>query len=209
VVYVGFNLGDEAVRAWGVVISTDTAFLIGVLALVGQASRFRKSTPMDVDPRIGDPQLADERVDLRVGGLDMSQRRTVDPILGGHNDQKARGALRPTNPKHHHVVRDGLQTLVGHRANEPWFGSSCPPECPGLLDGESYRPMRISGGVYRPQHVERTNDRMCMPCALGCEDCHPEGVGYPSSGSGPRDSLRIGHADAQSCQVPTGGGVGG
>jgi Na+/H+ antiporter NhaA len=36
-VYVVFNLGDEAAAAWGVVISTDTAFLLGVLALVGPA----------------------------------------------------------------------------------------------------------------------------------------------------------------------------
>ncbi len=36
-VYVAFTLGDEAVSAWGVVISTDTAFLLGVLALVGPA----------------------------------------------------------------------------------------------------------------------------------------------------------------------------
>ncbi|SET09060.1 Na+/H+ antiporter NhaA [Geodermatophilus poikilotrophus] len=36
-VYVAFTLGDEAASAWGVVISTDTAFLLGVLALVGPA----------------------------------------------------------------------------------------------------------------------------------------------------------------------------
>ncbi|MBM7805119.1 Na+/H+ antiporter NhaA [Geodermatophilus bullaregiensis] len=36
-VYVGFNLGSDAVGAWGVVISTDTAFLLGILALVGPA----------------------------------------------------------------------------------------------------------------------------------------------------------------------------
>jgi Na+/H+ antiporter NhaA len=36
-VYVAFNLGDEAAAAWGVVISTDTAFLLGVLALLGSA----------------------------------------------------------------------------------------------------------------------------------------------------------------------------
>ncbi|WP_164700989.1 Na+/H+ antiporter NhaA [Modestobacter sp. KNN46-3] len=36
-VYVAFNLGGEGVAAWGVVISTDTAFLLGVLALVGSA----------------------------------------------------------------------------------------------------------------------------------------------------------------------------
>ena len=34
-VYVVFNLGNAAVGAWGVVISTDTAFLVGALALVG------------------------------------------------------------------------------------------------------------------------------------------------------------------------------
>jgi Na+:H+ antiporter, NhaA family len=36
-VYVAFTLGGEAASAWGVVISTDTAFLLGVLALVGPA----------------------------------------------------------------------------------------------------------------------------------------------------------------------------
>ncbi|WP_167761112.1 Na+/H+ antiporter NhaA [Geodermatophilus sp. DF01-2] len=36
-IYVAFTLGDEAAAAWGVVISTDTAFLLGVLALVGPA----------------------------------------------------------------------------------------------------------------------------------------------------------------------------
>ncbi|WP_100501384.1 Na+/H+ antiporter NhaA [Geodermatophilus chilensis] len=36
-VYVAFAGGGEAAAAWGVVISTDTAFLLGVLALVGPA----------------------------------------------------------------------------------------------------------------------------------------------------------------------------
>ncbi|MFC3688817.1 Na+/H+ antiporter NhaA [Aquipuribacter hungaricus] len=36
-VYAAFTLGDEAITAWGVVISTDTAFLLGVLALLGPA----------------------------------------------------------------------------------------------------------------------------------------------------------------------------
>ncbi len=36
-VFAAFNLGGEAVTAWGVVISTDTAFLLGVLALLGPA----------------------------------------------------------------------------------------------------------------------------------------------------------------------------
>jgi Na+/H+ antiporter NhaA len=36
-VFLAFNPSGEAARAWGVVISTDTAFLLGVLALVGPA----------------------------------------------------------------------------------------------------------------------------------------------------------------------------
>lgn len=36
-VYVAFNLADGEVGAWGVVISTDTAFVIGILALLGTA----------------------------------------------------------------------------------------------------------------------------------------------------------------------------
>ncbi|CAA9266489.1 MAG: Na+/H+ antiporter NhaA type, partial [uncultured Blastococcus sp.] len=36
-VYVLVNLGDPAASAWGVVISTDTAFVLGLLALLGRA----------------------------------------------------------------------------------------------------------------------------------------------------------------------------
>ena len=36
-VFLAFNPSGEAAQAWGVVISTDTAFLLGVLALVGPA----------------------------------------------------------------------------------------------------------------------------------------------------------------------------
>src|SRR5687768_342599 len=46
----------------------------------------------------------------------------------------------PTNPKHYHA-RNGMTILVGHRNNEPWFGTSCPAECPGLGDGETYEPI--------------------------------------------------------------------
>jgi len=60
-----------------------------------------------------------------------------------------------TNPKHYHVQR-GMQTLVGHRANEPWFGNTCPPECPGLLDGEGYMPME-------PYHAEGRERRTTRP----------------------------------------------
>src|SRR5919106_140914 len=37
VVYVGFNPDGEAARGWGVVMATDTAFVLGALALVGPA----------------------------------------------------------------------------------------------------------------------------------------------------------------------------
>jgi hypothetical protein len=40
-----------------------------------------------------------------------------------------------TNRAHYHGP-----VLVGHRDNVPWFGESCPPECPGVRDGETYRP---------------------------------------------------------------------
>lgn len=46
-----------------------------------------------------------------------------------------------TNPKHYHL-RDGIiHVLVGHRDNVPWFGESCPPECPGLGPGETFESM--------------------------------------------------------------------
>jgi Na+/H+ antiporter NhaA len=34
-IYLAFNAGDSSARAWGVVMSTDTAFALGMLALVG------------------------------------------------------------------------------------------------------------------------------------------------------------------------------
>ena len=57
----------------------------------------------------------------------------------------------PTNPKHYHVRNDGRR-LVGHRDNVPWFGQSCPPECPGLGEDEMFEPMeeywrRVDGSV--------------------------------------------------------------
>ncbi|RAY13797.1 Na+/H+ antiporter NhaA [Actinomadura craniellae] len=36
-IFLALNPGGEAARAWGVVISTDTAFLLGILAVVGPA----------------------------------------------------------------------------------------------------------------------------------------------------------------------------
>lgn len=35
-IYVAFNAGTEAVRGWGIVMATDTAFALGALALVGR-----------------------------------------------------------------------------------------------------------------------------------------------------------------------------
>ena len=37
VIYLGFNPGGEAARGWGIVMATDTAFVLGALALVGPA----------------------------------------------------------------------------------------------------------------------------------------------------------------------------
>ena len=45
-----------------------------------------------------------------------------------------------TNPKHYHR-RSGIRFLVGHVSNVPWFGKSCPPECPGLGPDETFEPM--------------------------------------------------------------------
>ena len=35
----------------------------------------------------------------------------------------------PDVPAHYHCI-GGLKTLVGHRDNEPWFGTRCPEACP-------------------------------------------------------------------------------
>jgi hypothetical protein len=55
-------------------------------------------------------------------------------------DQRLRRLYSSLNPKHYHV-QHGMTVLVGHRDNEPWFGDSCPPQCPGLSEGETFAPM--------------------------------------------------------------------
>lgn len=62
----------------------------------------------------------------------------VDPVIAQFFSR--------SNPKHYHVR--GTQLLVGHRENVPWFGPSCPPQCPGLRENETYRPME---DFYRPE----------------------------------------------------------
>jgi hypothetical protein len=58
-----------------------------------------------------------------------------------------------SNPKHYHLRADGVRFLVGHRDNEPCFGTACPPECPGLLEGQTFEPME----PYWRSNVGRTH----------------------------------------------------
>lgn len=66
---------------------------------------------------------------------DWDRRNRPQPI-----DGRLELLYAPTNPKHYHAGHTG-RMLVGHRDNEPWFGPSCPPQYPGLVEGESFAPM--------------------------------------------------------------------
>jgi hypothetical protein len=55
-------------------------------------------------------------------------------------DPRLERLFSSANPKHYHQGPRG-QLLVGHRGNTPWFGAVCPPQCPGLGDGEAFEPM--------------------------------------------------------------------
>jgi Na+/H+ antiporter NhaA len=44
VIFLALNAGEEAARGWAMVMATDTAFAVGVLALVGRRSSFRLRT---------------------------------------------------------------------------------------------------------------------------------------------------------------------
>ena len=57
-------------------------------------------------------------------------------------------------PKHYHTGVRGHH-LVGHRDNEPWFGSACPPQCPGLREGETFEPMEEFWRPYAKAGAER------------------------------------------------------
>ena len=60
-----------------------------------------------------------------------------------------------TNPKHYHLQRGVISFLVGHRDNDPWFGTSCPPQCPGLREGETFEPMEEFWRPYAKAGAER------------------------------------------------------
>jgi hypothetical protein len=67
----------------------------------------------------------------RVQHWDRANPRAPDPL-----DDYFGHLFDRSLPKHYHGP-----LLVGHRDNVPWFGEKCPPECPGLRPGETYRPM--------------------------------------------------------------------
>jgi len=56
----------------------------------------------------------------------------------GDTRARLRARDRRPNPRHFHVRDRFVRVAVGNRASRPWFGPSCPPECPGLLPGETY-----------------------------------------------------------------------
>jgi hypothetical protein len=43
-----------------------------------------------------------------------------------------------STPAHFHRDPRGWTYLAAHRESPPWTGSSCPPECPGLREGETF-----------------------------------------------------------------------
>ncbi|MGY1623559.1 Na+/H+ antiporter NhaA [Geodermatophilus sp. SYSU D00965] len=75
VVYAAFNLGSPAASAWGVVISTDTAFLLGVLALVGPAC------PAQLRLFLLTLAIADDVGALSVIALFYTEELAVGPLL--------------------------------------------------------------------------------------------------------------------------------
>ena len=75
------------------------------------------------------------------------------------------------NPKHYHR-RSEIRFLVGHVSNVPWFGKTCPPECPGIGAG---RNVRADGAVLG-------NSRHSPP--PGREGARHRGEGNPMTVAG-------------------------
>ena len=74
-IYLAFNAGSDAAHAWGVAMSTDTAFALGALALVGPryADRLRAF--------IVTVLVADDLAALVVIALVYSERLSITPLL--------------------------------------------------------------------------------------------------------------------------------
>lgn len=88
--------------------------------------------------------------------------QVLSPCRWRHWYEANRPAPEPTGPplygrkgprKHYHVRRGVGRILVGHRENVPWFGTECPPECPGLGPDEYPSPCRVSTARPRPHDM--------------------------------------------------------
>ena len=77
VIYLGFNAGDASVRGWGAAMSTDTAFALGALALVG------RGLPMRVRTYLLTLSVADDMVGIIVIAFAYSGRIRVTALLVG------------------------------------------------------------------------------------------------------------------------------
>ncbi len=123
-IYLGFNAGSSSAEGWGTAMSTDTAFALGMLALLG--SRF----PRRLHTFILTVAVVDDFLALAVIAVAYSDEISWTPLLVGVGALLVIAALRRAQ-----VRRGALYAAVGIVAWVAFLRSGVDPVVTGLIIG--------------------------------------------------------------------------
>ncbi|MFI0723723.1 Na+/H+ antiporter NhaA [Streptomyces sp. NPDC021224] len=123
-IYLGINAGSSSAHGWGTAMSTDTAFALGMLALLG--SRF----PRRLHTFILTVAVVDDFLALAVIAVAYSEKVSWTPLLIGAGALVVAGFVRRTGTR-----RGGVYAVLGIVAWVAFVHSGVDPVVVGLILG--------------------------------------------------------------------------
>ncbi|MFI0942619.1 Na+/H+ antiporter NhaA [Streptomyces sp. NPDC021020] len=123
-IYLGVNAGASSAHGWGAAMSTDTAFALGMLALLG--SRF----PRRLHTFILTVAVVDDFLALAVIAVAYSEKVSWTPLLVGAGVLLVAGFVRRTGTR-----RGGVYAVLGIAAWVAFVHSGVDPVVVGLIMG--------------------------------------------------------------------------